>query len=104
MISSHFTIERGMVWVEKYLIDIYDKVPLLGAMALFINKFLFVAMSTILVMPCAVSLCCKIHEKGQNTPPPVGIFQIPQMHIGAAHSAQRMRLKYFRNTKISVTH
>ena len=25
-----------MFWVEKYLIDIYDKVPLLGAMALFI--------------------------------------------------------------------
>ena len=36
MISSHFTIEREMVWVERYLIDIYDKVPLLGAIALFI--------------------------------------------------------------------
>ena len=36
MIFSHFTIERGMVCVEKYLIDIYDKVPLLGAIALFI--------------------------------------------------------------------
>ena len=46
MISSHFTIEREMVWVERYLIDIYDKVPLLGlgAMAWFIH----------LVMPCAV--------------------------------------------------
>ena len=91
-----------MVWVERYLIDIYDKVPLLGAIALFIPLCGDVDHISD-AMRCG-PFFCKIHEKGQNTPAPVGIFQIPQMHIGAAHSAQRMRLKYFRNTKISVTH
>ena len=89
-----------MVWEEKYLIDIYDKVPLLGAMALFIPLCGDVdhISDAMRCGPFVAKYMKKIKIRR------LLFFQIPQMHIGAVHSAQRMRLKYFRNTKISVTH
>ena len=74
-----------MFWVEKYLIDIYDKVPLLCAMTLFIP--LCGDVDHISDGMCCGPFVAKYMKKIKIRRLLLVFFKYLRWHIGAVHSA-----------------